>query len=150
MQNLGHAVANTHFQLHLCAGRGCSGSLDVIMSHSYSLIMSHVSDRERQLVIGFTREGISAARIALQVNCSLRTMRKVRKRSREMGEWPRKVGSSGAPEKTMAQRECGLGRLVHTVHFASLGELTNRFSQTTALSSESDNRQKAPACHGDA
>ena len=68
MWNLGQ-LANTHFPLHLCTGQSYSGSLDVIMRH--------LSERKRQLVIDFTRENISTARIALsQLFWEVRRVRK--------------------------------------------------------------------------
>ena len=59
----------------------------------------------------------------------LRTVRRVRTQFREMGEWSGKVGV-GVPKKTTARQDRVLGRLVHTARFASLDELTNRFSYT--------------------
>ena len=119
MRNLGQ------LQVHISHSTSALG--EVVLDPCMGVIMSHLSERERQ--IDFTREGISAARIALRVNCSLRTVRRVRKRFRETGEWSRKVGS-GAPKKTTARQDRALGRLVHTARFPSLGELTYQISQT--------------------
>ena len=91
--------------------------------------MGHLTERQRQLVVDFTMEGISTARIALRIDCSIRTGKRLRKRFRETGEWARKVGS-GARKKTTAREDRYLERLARNTRFASLGELTNRFSQT--------------------
>ena len=91
--------------------------------------MGHLTERQRQLVVDFTMEGISTARIALRIGCSIRTVKRLRKRFRETGEWARKVGS-GARKKTTAREDRYLERLARNTRFASLGELTNRFSQT--------------------
>ena len=90
--------------------------------------MGHLGERDRDLVIQLTGEGVSASRIALRLGCSIRTVRRVRARFRESGTWSRLPGS-GARRKTSRRDDRHLFRLVRRHRKTSLNQLTTMFNE---------------------
>jgi hypothetical protein len=83
------------------------------------------------LVIQLTNAGVSTFRIALNLHCSQRTVKRVRQRFRQTGSSARLPGT-GLTKKTTPNADRYLCRLVHRHRFATLGQVTVMFNDGRA------------------
>ena len=86
----------------------------------------HPPDLPWKIVVELTLAGRTAQYIVDRFDCSISTMRWIRKRYGETGRWQRLPGS-GRPKKTTARDECYLGRFVKRIRFRLLAQITQRF-----------------------
>ena len=85
-----------------------------------------LSERQRNIAVELTPVGRTAQDIANRFNCSISTIRQIRKRFGEIHRW-RRLPGSGRPKKTTARDECYLRRLVKHIQFHSLAQVTHEF-----------------------
>ena len=89
--------------------------------------MGFLKKSERELVIELTRAGVSTFRIAHRLQCSQRTVKRVRQRYQQTGSSARLPGT-GLWKKTTPRDDRRLRRLVLQHRFWSKGQLTRFFN----------------------